>query len=152
MSKKKEAANPDEQITEIIENSPSKGLAEQIKKAAENLSYSSETDAEISAFVGSTAAAVDKNEILRQTSAAADSAVEEKDFTEFFARLTAIQDWYGDEEKETVRKFIRLKEVLENNIRDLKVFRIGKIELDIYVVGLDAENTFLGIKTKAVET
>ncbi len=40
----------------------------------------------------------------------------------------------------------------EKNLRNLKVFKVGKIQLDIYVVGLDAENRLLGIKTKAVET
>jgi len=134
------------------EDSPSKGLAAQIKDAAEGLFYISETDAEILPFVGTTAEKVDQDEILKQTDAPSGSVVEERKFNDFFARFVEIQDWFGDEEKETAQKFVRLKEVLENNIRDLKVFKIGKIELDIYVVGLDAENTFLGIKTKAVET
>ncbi|MCA1623686.1 MAG: nuclease A inhibitor family protein [Acidobacteria bacterium] len=34
----------------------------------------------------------------------------------------------------------------------MKVFKIGKIELDVYAVGLNAENRLMGIKTKAVET
>ena len=149
---KSKETNSGKQAAEVAKSSPSQGLAEQLKKAAEGLLYTSETDAEITPFVGTAAEAVNREEIIKQTGAAADAAVEEKDFAGFFARLTKIEDWYGDEEKETVQKFVRLKEVLENNIRDLKVFRIGKIELDVYVVGLDAENTFLGIKTKAVET
>ncbi len=40
----------------------------------------------------------------------------------------------------------------EKNLRDLKVFKIGKIQIDVYVVGLDAEDNLLGIETKAVET
>jgi hypothetical protein len=66
--------------------------------------------------------------------------------------LTEIQDWFGDEEKETAQKFARLRELLEKNLRDLKVFKVGKIQLDVYVVGLDAESKLTGIKTKAVET
>ncbi len=133
-------------------DSSSVKLADQIKSAAEGLFYQSEIDVEILPFVGTKAETVSKAEILKQSGATSDSAVEEKDFTGFFTRLTEIQDWHEAEEKEMVQKFVRLKAVLENNIRDLKVFRIGKVELDVYVVGLDAENTFLGIKTKAVET
>lgn len=143
---------PGEVLPQQIKESSSDGLAEQIRKNAEGLFYISETDAEILPFVGTTADKVSKEEVLAQTNNAADSAVEERDFDGFFARLTEVQDWFGDEEKENVQKFIGLKEILENNLRDLKVFKVGKIELDIYVVGLDAENTLLGIKTKAVET
>jgi len=127
-------------------------LAEQIKIAVRGLYYISETDALIQPFIGKQAKTVSKQEILSQTKKAADSTVEEKDFAGFFARLTEIQDWFGDEEKEIAKKFVRLKELLEKNLRDLKVFRIGKIQLDIYVVGLNAEDNLLGIETKAVET
>ncbi len=132
--------------------SQNNNLAEKIKNAAEGLYYISETDAEILPFIGQQAESVIKEEILNQTNSAADSAVEEGEFKGFFARLTEIQDWFGDEEKETAQKFVQLKELLEMNLRDLKVFKIGKIQLDVYVVGLDAENKLLGIKTKAVET
>ncbi len=82
----------------------------------------------------------------------ADTPVEERNFAEFFARLAEIQDWFGDEEKATAQKFADLKKLLESNLRDLKVFKIGKIQLDVYAVGIDAENNLLGIQTKAVET
>lgn len=127
-------------------------LTEQIKKASDGLYYISETDAEISLFIGKPAVNVNKETILSQTQSASDSKVEERDFIDFFTRLTEIQEWFGDEESETAKKFVRLKDILEKNLRDLKVFKIGKIELDIYAVGLDAEDKLIGIKTKAIET
>ncbi len=132
--------------------STSDNLAEHIKNAAEGLYYISETDAEIAPFIGQTSQAVTTEKLLEQTGDAADSAVEQRDFTDFFSRLTKIQDWFGDEEKANAQKFVRLKEVLENNLRELKVFKVGKIRLNIYVVGLDENDKLLGIKTKAVET
>jgi hypothetical protein len=140
--------SPDAQDTNSNENN----LAEQIKEAAASLYYVSETDAEILPFVGEAAKVISKEEILSQVKGAADSPVEVRNFTEFFARLTEIQDWFGDEEKETARKFAHLKQLLEKNLRDLIVFKVGKIQLDIYVVGLNTENKLAGIKTKAVET
>lgn len=131
---------------------PSANLIAQITDAAEGLFYISETDAEILPFAGTSAEKVDREEILKQIKKTNETEIEERSFSDFFARLIEIQDWFGEEETENAKKFLRLKEVLENNIRDLKVFKVGKIELEIYVVGLDAENTFLGIQTKAVET
>jgi Nuclease A inhibitor-like protein len=132
--------------------STSDKLAESIKNAAEGLYYVSETDAEIKPFIGQTSQTVTPEEILKQTDNSVNSVVEQIDFSNFFSRLTKIQDWFGDEEKANANKFVRLKEVLENNLRELKVFKVGKIRLDIYAVGLDENDKLLGIKTKAVET
>jgi len=127
-------------------------LAKQIKKVAEGLYYISETDAEIFPFIGNKAQAVTVEEILKETESAADTAVEERDFNEFFARLTEMQDWFGEEETAVADKFAELKKLLEENLKDIQVFKIGKIQLNIYVVGLDSESNLIGIKTKAVET
>ncbi len=124
----------------------------QIKKITDGLFYTSETDAEILPFNGKKAQAVTFEEILAQTGNKPDSAVEERNFTEFFSRLTEIQDWFGDEEKTAAQKFTDLKDLLEKNLKDLKVFKVGKIQLDVYAVGLDAESNLIGIQTKAVET
>lgn len=127
-------------------------VKKQLKAACENLYYVSETDAEIFPFFGSQAQNVTKEEILKQTKTNAAAPIEEGDFKKFFARLTEIQDWFGEEEETTARRFTDLQNLLERNFRDLKVFKVGKIQLEIYVVGLNAENNLLGIKTKAVET
>jgi hypothetical protein len=123
-----------------------------IKKIASGLYYMSETDAEILPFTGKKAQAVSSQEILKQSGSNLNSVIEEKDFIQFFDRLTQMQDWFGDEEKAAAANFNELKNLLEKNLKDLKYFKIGRIQIDIYVVGLDAENILTGIKTKAVET
>lgn len=127
-------------------------FVEQAASLCAGLYYMSETDAEIKPFAGQKAGAVSVEEILRQTKAAAGMAVEERNFAEIFARLTEIQDWYGEEEKATAEKFERLNEFLERNLRDLKVFKVGSRRLKIYFVGLDREDRLMGIQTEAVET
>ena len=125
-------------------------LAERIKNASEGLFYISETDAEILPFIGEQAEAVNAETILKQTES--EAAVEERDFEDFFKRLTELQEWFGEEETANANKFAKLKDILQKNLRDLKVFKVGNIELDVYIVGLDANNIVTGIKTKAVET
>lgn len=125
-------------------------LAERLRKVSKGLYYISETDAEIFPFVGEKAESVTPEIILKQTEA--DAPVEERNFEDFFKRLTGMQNWFGEEEIANANKFSALKDLLEKNLRDLKVFKIGKIEIDIYVVGLDDQNILTGIKTKAVET
>jgi Nuclease A inhibitor-like protein len=131
---------------------PNTNLTEQIKSVAAGLWYMSETDAEILPFTGSKSDVVTKENLLNQISKPSDSPVEERDFNEFFARLTEIKDWFGDEEKATAARFAVLKDLLKKSLKDLKVFKIGKIQIDIYAVGLDANSNLAGIQTKAVET
>jgi len=146
MSKRKKKMNLKD------ETAAEQSLTEQLKAASEGLYYISETDAEILPFAGSKADSVTKEEVLRQTNRQTDANVEEREFGEIFARLTKMQDWFGDEEKATAERFSALKDLLEKNLRDLKVFKIGSIDIDIYFVGLDAENNLMGIQTKAIET
>jgi hypothetical protein len=135
-----------------LKSEPKENLAEQVRKAAEGLYYISETDAEFFPFTGTKTDAVTGENLLSQTANKPDAPVEERDFTDFFTRLTKIQDWFGDEEKQTAAKFARLKELLESNLKNLKVFKVGRIEIDVYIVGLDSESRLTGVKTKAVET
>ena len=130
----------------------SQSLLSDIENANKDLFYTSETDAKILLFVGSQADAVTKENLLIQTKNESNPKVEEKDFTDFFDQLTKIQDWFGDEEKEIAAKFSALRDLLKNNLKDLKVFKVGKINLDIYVIGLNTEGVLTGVQTKAVET
>ena len=139
-------------ITLIKKKPEANPFVEQVKEISTGLYYISETDAEILPFEGTKAEAITKENILSQTRSAPDAPVEERDFAEIFARLTVMQDWFGDEEKATAEKFAVLQKLLEENLKDLKVFKIGSIQIDIYFVGLDANGNLMGIKTKAVET
>ena len=147
MSKKRK-----KQSDEKDENRLTNDLPEKLKKAVKNLFYISETDAEIQPFVGQTASAVTINDILRQTEKSLNEKVEERDFGQLFERLTKIQDWFGDEEKEKAKKFAIVRDLLTENLKDLKVFKVGEVEVEIFIVGLDEQGKLIGVKTKAVET
>lgn len=136
----------------LKEKSVGLNLIELLKKACEGLYYISETDAEFKPFAGTKAESVSKEHILFQTRNSADVNFEERNFDEIFQRLTTIQDWFGDEEKLTAERYAELRDLMMNNLKDLKVFKIGSIEVDIYFVGLDAQGNLTGIQTKAVET
>ena len=127
-------------------------LFEEIKKASKDLYYISETDAEIFAFDGGKSDEISAEFILERAEATKDLKVEERDFDEFFERLTKIQDWFEEEETENANRFAYLRDLLKNNLRDLKVYKVGEIQIRIYAVGLDAEDDLFGIQTEAVET
>ena len=114
--------------------------------------YLSETDAEIRPFFGGPAEAATLDAFLNEHGAEYRDQIEEISFCQFFSRLTKINDWFGPKEEANANRFGELKRLFETNFKDLKVFRIGKIRIDIYVVGIDNEGNLAGIKTMAVET
>jgi len=127
-------------------------MTQALDSLTKNLFYISETDAEIVPFTFRKAESVTAAEILYQSGHKADDGVETLDAEAFFSRLTAVKDWFGPRENERAERFAVLKTEMENQLRDLKVFKIGKVQIDIYVVGLDGEGRLAGVRTKAVET
>ena len=121
----------------------SASLLARLETACEGLIYISETDAPILPFLRSKA---DRPQAPNAEAAA------EIPFNDFFAKLTEERDWYGDAEKKTAKRFLELQKLLEGSLRDLRVLRTGRVQIDIYVIGTDADGNTLGFQTKAVET
>ena len=151
-SKENQEISPEEFDKEVSKISENFDLAEKIKDSIKGLYYISESEAEFSVFIGEKVESVSKEELLRQTKNSSDAKIEERNFAEFFDRLIKIQDWFEKEEIEDARKFSELEKLLRENLTDKKVFKIGKVQLEIYIVGLDAESNLSGVKTEAVET
>ena len=112
----------------------------------------SETDAAVEPFFGGKAETSIREQILKVSGHGPKTPVEEADIDSFFAHLTAIRDWYTADQKRNTRRFATLEHLLRDELSDLYVFRIGRIRIDIYVVGVDRNGDLRGIKTKAVET
>jgi hypothetical protein len=130
-----------------------RSLAERLKAATDGLVYQSESDAPVEPFVmsGFDGAGLTPEALLAFTKRDASTPVASVAFDEFFEPLVAIEDWYGDEERESAKRFRRLKRLLAT-FDDVKVYRVGERSLDVYVVGKAPSGEFAGLTTKAVET
>jgi hypothetical protein len=71
---------------------------------------------------------------------------------EFFRVPAGEQEWKGEEQLAEARKYQRLRQLLEENLTGIKVYRVGEINIGVYVVGMSAEGNWLGISTRVVET
>ena len=127
-------------------------LDDALTAACEGLIYISETDAPVLPFCGEQADGVTGETIIHQTESPAETPVQETSFDAFFGRLTAEMDWYDEQRKARAKKFLELQKLLEENLSDLKVFKLGKIRLDVFALGRDKDGRLMGITTKAVET
>ena len=129
-----------------------KELMKRLEQACDGLIYISEIDAVIVPFAGSESDRVDSDTARRYAGKEAAAPIEERDFEEFFKRVTTVREWHGDTEIEKAKKFQVLYELLKEDLSQIKVLRVGRIRLDIFVMGLDKYGRLAGVKTQAVET
>ena len=79
--------------------------------------------------------------------------VEEITEAEFWEPVVTMEDWFDEEEKAKTAQFQKLKETLEATLTDRQVFRVGKTEIDVYLLGKPKEGEpRVGLKTRVIET
>lgn len=88
----------------------------------------------------------------------AERVVEVKSAKEFFDKLTVPQDWWDDGYYEQAAKYVPIRMIMEENLTDLQVFRLGELSgnnlqgaIDVYIIGRSGED-LVGMWTVSIET
>lgn len=124
-----------------------------LKSASKGLLYPSETDAPFTTFQWKRTDGELTPVLLRRLTKREDDApVDEITLTTFFQDLTKEEDWHGKPEQADVKKFRNLQQAIKDHLADVRVFRVGETQIDIYIVGMTSEGSWAGLKTRAVET
>lgn len=121
--------------------SPLGNLLAGIQERADNLNYVSEQDWDVNVFVIGRNVSVLDTEIFRAAyPQILFEPIEEFPLDAFFARL-----------ENQNKSWTNLRNYLEANLIQLKVFKVGNVRRDVYVVGL-FQGHIVGIRTFGVET
>ncbi len=120
------------------------------EKMLENMYYMSETDALIE-FEFSNLKDINllKQEISLKHKK---KQIQELNWEEFFANKIEIQDWHDDFMKELTQKMLELKSYLTSDFKSIVYLKIGKIEIDAYLIAQKENLEIVVLKTKIVET
>jgi hypothetical protein len=78
--------------------------------------------------------------------------VEEIPEADFWKPVLTEQDWYNEEEKARTAAFQKLNELITSTLTVRQVFRVGESEMEVFLLGRQAEGDRTGIKTKIVQT
>jgi hypothetical protein len=128
-------------------------VLDSLRAASAGLLFPSERDQPLEAFVWTDAGAeLDASALRRRLGLPADAPVERVDPDEFFADAVARRDWHGAAEKDSARRFRILVEVLKDRLSGLRAFRVGRVEIDAYVVGRTARGDWAGVRATLIET
>lgn len=81
----------------------------------------------------------------------AKTKIEVQEFSSFFASATKEQPWHNQEEQEEVKKYQALVDLLTKNLTDIRVYLVGSVEIDAYILGM-YNRAIAGLSTKIVAT
>jgi hypothetical protein len=89
----------------------------------------------------------------------ADRAVEVRTLAQLMDPLTVMQDWWGDYEMMQAEKYQAIRDIFEDQLGNVQVFRLGEEfgndlmgAIDVFVIGETADGDLVGMFTIAVET
>ncbi|NEO30386.1 MAG: nuclease [Symploca sp. SIO3C6] len=71
---------------------------------------------------------------------------------QFFKRAITPTDWHNQKERTTIKRYQTLVDTLKIYLSDIQVYRVGEVEVDIYIVGSTKLGNLVGLYTKSVET
>jgi hypothetical protein len=89
--------------------------------------------------------------ILELTNCPPETSIEQVELDYFFRNVATEEDWQDRIQRENVTKFQNLVQVIKDNLAEIRVYQIGSIEVNVYIVGKTKDGV-AGLTTKMIET
>jgi hypothetical protein len=125
----------------------------EIEKAARGLFVMSEADYPVEPFrLGGVQEAPDPATLRRVAGAPEQAQVETRPAENFFRPGAFIEESQGTFKPAPASRVHELSRALLGNLSDVKVYRVGDINIPVYVLGRSASGRWLGVSTRVVET
>ncbi len=91
--------------------------------------------------------------LLRRASGSeSEAAINTESVEEFFRAALVTYEGAVEEDRQRTERFRRLVETLKTNLEDVQVYRIGSINIPVYIIGRTPSGHIAGISTRVVET
>lgn len=127
-------------------------LMRELEEAARGLLLMSESDHPLEVFRLEGDAKPTHDHLRALSEQDSHAPVEERSAADVFRAAASEPDWKRGEELETARRFQRLLRLLEDNLTELSAYRVGEINMPVFIVGRAPSGNYIGLKTRVVET
>ena len=126
---------------------------QELQQATEGLLFMSESDYPFHIIEWDKQAEITPEYLRSQTVAAKpDTPVTRQSIDDFFRSATSEPQWKKGRELEIARKYKALVRLLKESLGNPVVYRVGEINITVYIVGMSQAGTWIGLKTQVVET
>ncbi len=137
-----------------MKTKPQTPLLATLGKAAAGLLFPSESDAPLTpyTFAGPAGTEPTSAALLAAEHLPSDTPVETITVADLFDPFAEAADGATAEDKAEAARYRAIVELLTHELTELRVFRVGKVDIDVYILGKDPKGAWLGLKTHVVET
>ena len=126
-------------------------LINQLNQASQGLLWLSESDYPFKTLCWENVDEINAK-LLQVTDSTPETKIAVRELDSFFKRVIEKKDWYKDEKLAECRRYQALVNLLKTHLIDIKVYRVGEIEIDVYIIGKTKSGNLVGLSTKVVET
>jgi hypothetical protein len=127
-------------------------MTEELKRLTDGLLFMSESDYPFEIFYREGNAELRPQSLRELARQPGDSPVEVTSVDDFFGVAASEPVWKGDGQLAVAKRYQALVRLLTENLEDLKVYRVGSINIAVYIIGRAQTGNWLGISTRVVET
>ncbi|GGJ31625.1 sugar-non-specific nuclease inhibitor NuiA-like protein [Deinococcus roseus] len=134
----------------IVQTRVAQSFQSEILQASEGMLFPSESDFPFTAFELPLHALPDAETFAAVVGHAGETS-QRLDFSAFFARFTHLEPWMDEGQQAFVLDMQNLQKIYEKHSKKLAVYRIGEIQVHIYIVAL-VGGRVVGLETLSIET
>ena len=127
-----------------------KELITKLSQAVEGLLWLSESDYPFETIYLENVDNIE-TKLLELTNSNAKTKIEIRDIDRFFHRVTQEDNW-DEDELEECKRYQALVKLLKTQLQDIKVYRVGEWEIQVYILGKTESGNVAGLSTMVVET
>ena len=126
-----------------------KETTDRLSTLSKDLLFPSESEYPLEPFTWKSAT-LKPETILTRSQKPSDTPIESITLEDFFAPVVTDEDWFEAEDRQVAQRFRDLQAAIAT-LENVQVFRLGKIEIDVYIVGAIGPD-LIGLKTTVIET
>jgi len=126
-----------------------KDISDLLSTLSKDLLFPSESEYLLEPFTWESANLTPQT-ILQRSHKPANTPIESITLEDFFAPVTTDEDWFDDEDRQVAQRFRDLQAAIAT-LENVQVFKVGKIEIEVYIVGAIGPD-LVGLKTTVIET
>jgi hypothetical protein len=127
-------------------------ILSELREASAGLLLMSESEYPFEVVRLETTSEINPAALRRLSGQAPDAQVETQSLEDFFRVAMSEEDWRSPAERAEAKRYQALTALLKENLTDVKAYRVGLVNIQVYLIGLSAQGSVLGLSTRVVET
>jgi hypothetical protein len=127
-------------------------LVQQFKTATDGLLFMSESDYPFEIHEWGNLPQVNPEYIKRAAGLPPDTSVEETTVENFFRPAVQSYDGQSETARSTSERYRQLVQLIHNNLTDVTVYKLGTINMPVFIAGKTTSGNWMALSTRVVET